>query len=409
MKHAALAALLAATFVLAGSPRAAHADPSSSRDSVYLVGEFVDPVCLFQHGMTGVNQKQCALVRGHVNQGVYFFDHRGRHVYAVIGMEHTDDPYARFVELLGDTVAVTGKVWSRYGGNALAITNLWPWREQPAATFRWWPWTWHVSTVFGCCVFLVAYLLAMTVWRRRLGGPERFPWGRAAVFFAAFLVVLGSLNGPIHDLSDEFLFSAHMTQHLLLAEIFPLLFLLGIPPWLADRLLARERVRGAWYALADYRVGFVLYCAVIGLWHVPVFYDLMMRAHNVHIFMHLMLMAAATIMWWPFVGTASTARRLSPPAQMLYLLVLSTPMMLVAAFLTFATRPFYEWYALAPRLWGTTALDDQHMGGLIMWIPGTFVYWGILSVIFLRWGHRRDNVPRGDDFEIPPMPAPSPE
>ena len=295
--------------------------------------------------------------------------------------------------------------WARFGGRSLAVTSIHPWREQPEPAYAWWKWSWHWSTVIGVAVLALAYLLATTRWRARLGGPARFERGRAVLFFSSLVVVLGSLNGPLHDLSDQYFFWTHMVQHLVLAQIFPLLFLLGIPAWLADRLLANPRVTRAWNHLADYRIGFLLYTSVFTLWHFPPLYNLMMRDHSVHIVMHLLTMACATIMWWPFVGTASRAKKLEPPAQLLYVLVLSTPMMVVAAFLTFARTPLYEWYALAPRLWGMSAVEDQRFGALLMWIPGTFVYWTVLSVIFLRWGHTRENTARQDDMVIPRMPA----
>lgn len=404
MKRLLLAALACTALFASGR---AHADGATSRDSVYLVGEFVDPVCIYQHGMQGVDQKQCATVRGRVNQGIYFLDLRGRHLYSVIGMAHTDDPYGRFFDLLGDTVAVTGRVWARFGGQAIAITNIYPWRAQPAPRFAWWPWTWHVSTLVGCGVLALLYLLAMTRWRARLGGPPGFERGRATLFLSGIALVVVSLNGPIHDLSDQYFFSTHMIQHLLLAQPFPLLFLLGIPPWLAAALLRPPRVKRVWEAISDYRVGFALFTLVFTMWHLAPLYDLMMRDHNFHILMHLMTMASAVIMWWPFVGTAPDAKKLSPPAQMLYALVLSTPMMVVAAFLTFATRPLYAWYALGPQLWGQSPVEDQRFGALVMWIPGTMIYWAVISVIFLRWSHR-ENRAQKDDFVITPLEGRAP-
>src|SRR5262249_45429015 len=87
-----------------------------------------------------------------------------------------------------------------------------------------------------------------------------------------------------------------------------------------------------------------------------------------------------------------------------YLFLIGTPMMAVAAIVTFAPAPLYEWYALAPRLWGFPALDDQRLGGLIMWIPGGLFWWGVMSVVFLRWSSResRSDGPRSQG--APPCP-----
>ena len=386
--------ILLALGLIALSPTAASADAASA-DSVYLVGEFVDPVCIFQHGMQGVDQRSCAMVDGRVEQGMYFLDIRQRRIYAVIGVTHWQDPKQEFLAILGDTVAVQAKVWTRLGSKALAITAVYPWRHQPPARYVWWPWHWEWTVLVGCGLLGALYLAALGPWRRRLGGPPgRFETGRAAAFLGGLLLVALSLQGPIHDLSDLYLFSTHMVQHLLLAQVFPPLFILGLPPWLRRRLLEPRAVRAIWRVLAAVPVGVVLYTVVFSIWHVPSLYNVMMRDHDFHVVMHLMVMATAVLMWWPVVGGDAVEKPLAPPAQMLYLFLLGTPMMLVAALIVFAGRPLYEWYAFAPRFMGFSALDDQILGALIMWIPGGLFWWGIMSVVFFRWAARETRADR---------------
>jgi len=379
-----LAAAIALSLLLA--PRAFADAAGSNPDSVYLVGEFVDPVCIFQHGMQGVLQRDCARVRGRVDQGIGFLDIRQRKLYTVIGQTHWEDPKQGFLDALGDTFAIRARVWKRGGARAIAVNAVYPWRSQPAANAVLWPWRWEWSVLLGCGLIAALYLLALGPLRRRLGAPDhRFETGRAALFFAGLAVVVISLNGPLHDLSDLYLFSTHMVQHLFLAQLFPPLFILGIPQWLWRRLLGPRPARAIWGFLAGVPLGFILYTIVFTIWHVPALYNLMMREHGFHIVMHLMVMATAVLMWWPVVGGASVARPLSPGARMLYLFFLGTPMMAVAAMITFAGRPLYEWYAFAPRLWGMSAVEDQRLGGLIMWVPGGLFYWGVMSIVYFRW------------------------
>jgi len=364
-----------------------HADAGDANpDSVYLVGEFVDPVCFFQHGMQGALQRECALVPGRTEQGIWFLDIRRRKLYCVIGQNHWQDPVRGFREALGDTFAVRARVWKRAGGEAIAIRALYPYRAQPAARAALWPWRWEWSVLAGCALLGSLYLLAIGPWRLRLGARvPGFERGRAALFLSGLGVVALALDGPIHDLSDLYLFSTHMVQHLLLAQLFPPLFILGVPLWLWKRLLRPRAAGAAWNLLAGVPAGFVLYTLVFSIWHVPVLYNLMMREHGFHIVMHLMVMATALLMWWPVLGDEAVARPLSPGARMLYLFLLGTPMMAVAALITFANRPLYEWYAFAPRLWGLTAVEDQRLGGLIMWVPGGLFYWIAMSVVYFRW------------------------
>jgi putative membrane protein len=382
----ALPAILAlAMAALALAPRTAGADVTDANaDSVYLVGEFVDPVCLFQHNMHGAMAKQCALVSGRIEQGMGFLDVRRHKFYTVVGQHHWDDPRQGFLDALGETLAIRARVWKNDGAAAIVVNAVYPLDRQPPATYTWWPWRFEWSVLLGCALLGALYLLALTRWRRALGGSGPFERGRAAVFFLGLLIVIVSLNGPLHDLSDLYLFTTHMVQHLLLALIFPPLFLLGLPPWLARALSANRLVKPWWTRVAAVPVGFVLYTIVFSLWHSPALYDLMMRQHPIHIAMHLMVMATAVLMWWPLVGADAVERRMSPGAQILYMFVLSIPMLPVAAMITLAEKPLYIWYALAPRVVPLTALEDQRLGGLIMWVPGTLFWWGMMSVVFFR-------------------------
>jgi putative membrane protein len=381
-----------AMFLGAAAARAGPGDANA--DSVYLVGEFVDPVCIYQHGMQGRLQRQCALVSGRVEQGMFFLDIRSGRLYTIIGQTHWEDPRTEFLAALGDTFAVTGRVWRRGESSAIAIRAAYPYRRQPPPHYRFWPWTWEWSVLAGCGGLLALYAVVLVRRRSFSGGEGAVDRGRIVAFVLSMVVVVAALNGPVHDLSDLYLFSTHMVQHLMLAQIFPLLFLVGIPPWLKRWMLRPRWVAVPWRLLAGVPAGFILYTVVFSVWHLPVLYNLMMRDHSFHILMHLLVMATAVMMWWPVAGGEAIERPLSPPAQMLYLFLLGTPMMAVAAMITFATQPLYDWYALAPRFMGMSALEDQRLGGLIMWVPGGLFYWGVMSVVFFRWAARES---RTDD------------
>jgi hypothetical protein len=71
---------------------------------------------------------------------------------------------------------------------------------------------------------------------------------------------------------------------------------------------------------------------------------------------------------------------------MLYLFVVGLPMVMVAIFISMADSLLYPYYAGSPRVWAPlTPRADQHLGGLIMWIPGGMVFLTALSVVFFRW------------------------
>jgi putative membrane protein len=202
---------------------------------------------------------------------------------------------------------------------------------------------------------------------------------------AALVVLVLALNGPVHDLSDYYLFSVHMVQHLVLTLLFPPLLLAGIPPWMLRPLLVRPVVLRVARLLTRPAIAAALFSASLAIWHVRVFYDLMMRSHEVHIFTHLMFMVTATLMWWPVMSRVPELPRLQPLPGILYLFLVCLPMQAIGAMITFADEQLYPWYAAAPRTWGLTPLDDQRLGGLLMWIPGNLWVFGAIAVLFFRW------------------------
>jgi len=201
----------------------------------------------------------------------------------------------------------------------------------------------------------------------------------------ALLVLLGSLNGPVHDLSDYYLFSVHMLQHLLLTLVFPPLLLLGIPGWLLEPFLRPKPVLRVARVLTHPVVAAVIYSLTIAVWHLVPYYDLMMRDHDVHIVTHLMFMVAATLLWWPVLGPAPELPRLGYGLGMLYLFLIGIPMQLVAALITLSDDVLYPWYVAAPRTWGLSPLDDQQLGGLLMWVPANLYLFFAIGVLFFLW------------------------
>ena len=99
----------------------------------------------------------------------------------------------------------------------------------PIAQVGWTGWSIHWSTVIG-----IAALAALYIWRASRAPGTGTPSGLQKLsFFSGLFVMFVSLNGPLHDLSDFYLFSAHMVQHLLLTLVLPPLLIGGTPGWMA--------------------------------------------------------------------------------------------------------------------------------------------------------------------------------
>ncbi|MGH7546232.1 MAG: cytochrome c oxidase assembly protein [Gemmatimonadota bacterium] len=257
-----------------------------------------------------------------------------------------------------------------------------------AGAFSWTRFDVHPSVLSGCALLAGLYLAAVGPWRARLGGPEaeRVARGRVACFLAGVLILFLVLNGPVHDLSDNFLFSAHMFQHLWLMLIVPPLWLLGLPAWLVRRALRVRGVRPVARSLTHPLVAYVAYNVVFLGWHLPIFYNAALVNHDLHIVQHLMFLAAATMMWWPVLNPASELQRLPEGLlQMAYLFAFAVPATAVSAFITMSDEVLYWFYEGAPRLFGLTPLEDQRLGGLLMWVPGMLIFWAAISAVYFRW------------------------
>lgn len=262
--------------------------------------------------------------------------------------------------------------------------------------FSWTAFAVHPSTVIGTAAFTGLYLWAIGPARRRW---ELSPVGAEAwriwCFLTGSALLLVSLNGPLHDLSDNYLFSAHMVQHLVLTLIIPPLWLLGIPDWLVRAAIRPPAVRAVARALTNPLLAFFVYNIVVIGWHMPSVYERALEQHDVHILEHLMFIASAVMLWWPAVDPSPELSRMGPPMRLFYLFCVGIPMSVVAALVTMSDTVLYPWYAVQPRVPGLlnmSPIDDQRLGGLIMWVPGGLSWWVAISIIYFRWARREDAI-----------------
>jgi len=166
------------------------------------------------------------------------------------------------------------------------------------------------------------------------------------------------------------------------------LALAGIPGWMLRPALRSAPVRRVAFRLTRPAAAFALFNVTMAAWHLPPLYNLALAHHPVHIAQHLTFIVASVVMWWPLVGSLPELPRPSYPAQLLYCFLMTVPMSIVSVYITYADRVLYPLYAIAPRVLGISPLEDQRLGGLIMWIPGGLYFLGVLSVVFFKWSQR---------------------
>lgn len=211
--------------------------------------------------------------------------------------------------------------------------------------------------------------------------------------FLAGLVALGvALLSPI-EAYEGALFSVHMVQHMLLELVAAPLLLAGGPITLALRvstppvrrvLLAVLQSRMV-HALSFPVVAWVLFAAVNWGWHFSVLYDQALENQALHYFQHATFLGAALLFWWPAIGVDPSPWRLPHPVRLLYLFMAMPQNSFLGVALLQATTVLYPHYVTNLRDWGLSPLEDQQLGGVIMWVVGDIAFLAGMAIVVILW------------------------
>jgi putative membrane protein len=207
-----------------------------------------------------------------------------------------------------------------------------------------------------------------------------FSFGMATLWIGA--------DYPIHDLAERYLYSAHMFQHLLFTLVAAPLLVSGIPAWMWREILAPRPIGAIFGFLTRPVVALITFNSVLLFTHWPEIVTLSVRSEWTHFGLHVLLVGASVVAWWPILSPLPERPPISPPAQMLYLFMQSLAPTIPASFLTFGHTLLYPVYGTFPRIWGLSALDDQLIAGLMMKLGGGLILWGFIATIFFRWAAR---------------------
>ena len=252
-------------------------------------------------------------------------------------------------------------------------------------------WNWYPSVVIGLALWTLAYELLTGTSGGRFAGSAAPARGQRLAFHAGTLIALLALVSPVDELGDEYLFSAHMLQHLLLMFGAAALWVIGLPGWLVDGLIPAFLRRPA-QLLTRPLAAYMIFAGIMFLWHIPGIYQIAQENEGLHIFEHLTFMGAAMIGWWPvWGGRAQFLTTTSSPVRVLYTFLLAFPCTALAAILTFARAPLYPLYMHSSGIAGLSPIEDQRLGGLMMWFPTHMVILLALGFAFFRWmSHERE-------------------
>jgi putative membrane protein len=212
---------------------------------------------------------------------------------------------------------------------------------------------------------------------------------QAAYYFSGWVVLAAALLSPIDTLGEE-LFSMHMVQHeLMMLGAAPLL-ILGKPlavfiwsfPASARKgiggFVRRRAIQTMWSALNQPFFAWLLHLLVLWAWHFPSLFQASLADDGVHALQHFSFLASALLFWAALIGPQGGLRNMGGHygGSVLYVLTTTIHTGVLGALLTFSPHAWYPVYEGRTEHWGLTLLEDQQLGGLIMWVPA-----GVILVV----------------------------
>lgn len=245
-------------------------------------------------------------------------------------------------------------------------------------------WPFDPQLLVTLVVSAVLYLRGWLVLHRR--DPSRWHAGRLVAFWGGLTLLFVALASPIEPFAI-LLLQVHMLQHLLLMMFVPPLLWLGSPLfpllrglpqpirayWIAP-LLRSPRLRRLGEQLTHPAMTLSLYVVAAWGWHIPAIYEIALRSNVWHYVQHLCFFGAGMLFWYPVVRPYPSRPYWSLWLLLPYLLLADIQNTALSALLTFSNRVLYPYYQEMPRLGGISALDDQATAGVLMWVPGSFVF-----------------------------------
>ena len=236
---------------------------------------------------------------------------------------------------------------------------------------------------------LVAFLVGAWIYAVRVIGPKVAPDGRVTTpvqrrAFVAMIILLWIFSDwPIHDLAEEYLYSMHMLQHMVLSMFVPPLALIAIPEWLMRLILGQGRTRSAVGFLSKPVVAALVYNLVLLATHIPALVNRSAEGGPLHYSIHVVLVSSALLLWMPVCGPIPEWR-MSDGGKMIYLFAMSVAPTVPAGWLTFAEGSVYDHYETPVRVWGMSVTSDQQAAGAIMKLGGSVFMWAVIIFYFFK-------------------------
>ncbi len=245
---------------------------------------------------------------------------------------------------------------------------------------------------------VIPLLLSAFLYARGSGRHRGLRFRERLCFWAGWSMLAVALVSPLHPVG-EVLFSAHMVQHEILMLVAAPLMVLSRPlvtflwalPFEWRRGLGgwakTNYVRRTWAFITDPLAAWCIHATAIWIWHAPVMFEATLKSELAHTAQHLSFFLSALLFWWALFYAHG---RLAYGAAVLYVFTTAVHTSILGALLTFAPHVWYPAYSSTTQAWGLTPLQDQQIGGLVMWVPAGLVYLAVGLALFAAWLNESD-------------------
>ena len=241
------------------------------------------------------------------------------------------------------------------------------------------PWSLEPLQVVPTAIVAFLYLRRTRSLAQR-GRPV--PRWRQGVFWTGIGIVVLALNSPIDELGEQHFFFVHMTQHVLIGDLAPLCFVVGMTGPVLQPLLAYPVVQKL-RVLTHPLVALPVWAVNLYLWHVPLLYVAALHHNSVHALEHFLFFTCGCLMWEPVVETLPAPAWFGTGAKLGYIAAVRIVETILGNIFLWSSSPFYSVYNHAPE-WGITPGHDQSLGGVVMMAEGSIVTLVALAWLFLK-------------------------
>jgi cytochrome c oxidase assembly factor CtaG len=244
-----------------------------------------------------------------------------------------------------------------------------------------------VPLTFFAGVYVWRFRQARAEILARGGSPAKRGVGplQALAFAGGMLALFGALVSPLDGLGEDYLFSAHMLQHVLLGDVAPLLILLSLSRVImrpaTRRLTAIERRLGP---IATPGGCIVIWLTLMYVWHIPALYDGATEHPLIHLFEHVSFFAAGIALWWPLIEPIPMRRPLTGLQPVAYIATAKAGLAVLGVYLTWSASSIYDYYQRTPRIWGLSPIEDQNVAGVIMMVEQSLTLAVVLVALFVK-------------------------